>query len=193
MTASETVAKVSLEAARLTWRKKARLWWLAHAGELAEWAIIGLWAAWVGRAFLNSNIFDWPVGREFGSQVLSHHLWVQMQRCGLCALWNGQVNGGYPALADVFGSSLHPVVMVTTLMLGVVNGVKATFIISLGLAGLAQWWIARTLGTGRVARLWSAFLVIVGGHLATRLDVAAFDLVTSTATCSLALAAAFHL
>ncbi len=117
---------------------------------LAELALIGVWAILVGRAYLDFNPYTWPTGREFGSQVQSHHFWPQLQRCGLCALRNGGVNGGAPALGDVFGSTLHPVVMIPILLWGVVIGTKTAVVGALVMAGLAQWWIAKRLGVGQL-------------------------------------------
>jgi hypothetical protein len=158
-----------------------------------EIALIGAWAAWLGRAYLDGNPYSWPVGGEWGTQLQTHQLWIQLERCGLCALWNGGINGGAPALADLFGSMLHPVVMITTLLWGVVAGAKVAVVVALAMGGIAQWWIGRVLQVGLVPRLWSALLATAGGHLAGRLENGNFGLVLSTAACSLALAAALDL
>ena len=160
---------------------------------LAEVALILVWAAWVGRPFLNFDPFAWPSGREAGFQFQSHYFWNQLRTCGLCALWNGTINGGFPALAEVFGSPLHPLVMITTLLWGTIVGGKVTVVAALALAGLAQWWIARRLGLGTVARLWTSLVAVAGGHLAGRLEVPAIGMVLSTAMGSLTLAAALDL
>jgi hypothetical protein len=168
-------------------------WPRLQRGMLAEVSLIALWAMWVGRAYLDFDPYTWPMGLEMGAQLQTHHFWTQWQSCGLCALWNGSLNGGYPALADIFGSTLHPLVMVTTLIWGVMGGAKVALVVALWMAGLAQWWIAKSLGLGRVARIWSALLAVVGGHLSGRMENSNFGLVLSTAACSLALAAALDL
>ncbi|MBP7692463.1 MAG: hypothetical protein KA764_11120, partial [Anaerolineales bacterium] len=66
-------------------------------------------------------------------------------------------------------------------------------IAALAMAGLAQWWMARTFGLGRVARLWSADLAVAGGHLFGRMHTGQFGMVLSLAACSLTLAAALQL
>jgi hypothetical protein len=119
--------------------------------------------------------------------------WAQLRECGLCALWNGGVNGGYPALADLFSSKFHPLVALPTLIWGSIAGVKVTIVLSVWMAGAAQWWLARTLRLGRIARLWGAFRVVVGGHLWGRLELGSPGLVLSTAASCLALAAAIEL
>jgi hypothetical protein len=174
-------------------RARLRAWLLGHLRGGAELALISLWALWIGRNFLTLDKAIWPIGREFGSQILSNHFWVQVLRCGVCALWNGSINGGQPALADIFGSTLHPLVAIGTLAAGVVGGAKLSIVGSLVIAGVAQWWIASSLRLGSVARVWSALLVVVGGHLLTRLDVGAVGLLVSTATASLTFAAALAL
>jgi hypothetical protein len=172
----------------ITWPNLSRL-----AIVIPEVGAVGLWALWVGRAYLDFSPTTWPIGREFGYQIQSHHLWTSLSRCGLCALWNGSINGGYPALGDGFGSMLHPLVMATTLLWGVAVGAKLSLVGALWMAGAAQWWLAWTLGLGRVARLWSALLAVAAGHLSGRIDLGAFGLVLSVAAVSLALAAAYYL
>ena len=162
-------------------------------GMASELLLIGLWALWAGRNYLDFNTFAWPNGREFGAQVQTHYFWTQLSRCGICALWNGSINGGYPALSDVFGSTLHPLIAVTTLLWGVVNGAKVAVVLSLAIAGFAQWWIANTLRLGKVARVWTALIAIVSGHLTGRLETPVLGIVYSTAMASLTLAAALNL
>ena len=172
--------------------RQARRWpnsWQA----LVEICLICAWAAWIGRSLLDFNPYTWPVGGEWGTQLQTHQLWMQARQCGLCALWNGGINGGAPALADLFGSMLHPLVALTTLAWGVVVGAKVALVVALALGGIAQWWIAHVLRLGAAARIWSALLAVAGGHLAGRMENGNFGLVLSTACCSLALAAALDL
>jgi len=170
-------------------RSRATVRW----GLLAEVVLILVWAAWVGRPFLDFDRFTWPSGIEFGFQLQSHHFWNQLRSCGLCALWNGTINGGHPALAESYGSPLHPLVIITTLLWGTIVGGKVTVVVALALAGLAQWWIARRLGLGTVARLWTSLVAVAGGHLAGRLELPAIGMVLSTAMGSLTVAAALDL
>ncbi len=152
---------------------------------LAELGLISAWAAWVGRSYLNLNPTAWPWGNEFPMGIQSHYAWALLKRCGSCALWNGLVNGGAPAFVDLHGAVLHPLVIASTLLWGPINGAKITLVGSLAMAGLAQWWLARVLRLGRAARLWSAGLAVVGGHLAGRMDAGLVALVLSTAATSL--------
>jgi len=126
-----------------------------------------------------------PGGREFSSAIQTHHLWTRFLDCGWCAVWNGTVRGGYPSFADIHGSMLHPLVIFSTLILGVVNGAKISLILSFWFAGIAQWWIAKELKLGRLPRMWSSGIAVVGGHLAGRMELGAFGVVLSTAMASL--------
>jgi hypothetical protein len=153
---------------------------------LLEILLIVAWAIWVGRGMLNFDENNVPLGGEYGMGVSTHHFWTFVEKCGWCALWDGSQIGGYPALSNTYAAILHPVTMITTLIWGVVNGSKIIVVVSLAFAGIAQWWLAHELKIGLLARLWGSMLVIVGGHLAGKLEVGLVDLVLSTATCSFA-------
>ena len=150
-----------------------------------EILLIGLWAFWVSREYLNFDPGVIPSGREFNSAIQTHHLWTRFAECGWCALWNGTERGGHPALVDMHGSMLHPLVVISTSLWGVLNGAKLTLVLSFWTAGIAQWWIAQELKVGRLARLWSSGMAVVGGHLAGRMELGVFGVVLSTAMTSL--------
>ena len=63
--------------------------------------LIALWAAWVGREYLNFDPTIWPAGRELGLVIRTHYIWTLLPRCGDCILWNGFFNGGGPAFAEL--------------------------------------------------------------------------------------------
>src|SRR5215210_3886748 len=105
-----------LDVARLTERQRALLW------TALELSLISLWAMWVAAPYLDVSPTTWPAGTGMGIKLLGHHFWTTFQQCGQCALWNGTQNGGHPALADLFGSQFHPLVIVTTLLWGVMGG-----------------------------------------------------------------------
>jgi hypothetical protein len=160
---------------------------------LMEILIIFIWVLIVGKNYLNFDPSFWPYGREFGLAVRTHYIWTDLFKCGTCIFWNGSVRGGAPAFAEIQGSVLHPIVVLTTLLAGVVNGSKLVVLFSLFIAGLAQWWLAKRLGVGSLARLWTAGMAVVGGHLAGRMELGLVGVVLSTASCSLAIAAAVDL
>lgn len=164
-----------------------------HWFTLGEIGLILLWALFVGRAYLDMNPTVWPSGREFGLSIQPHYIWTQFKSCGLCALWNGYNGGGYPSFVELHAAVLHPLVIITTLIWGAINGVKVVLIGSLAMAGFGQWWLARVLGLGPVARLWSAAMAVVGGHLAGKMEIGVVGAVLSTAACSLVLAPSLKL
>ncbi|MGD2156904.1 MAG: hypothetical protein PVG14_13710 [Anaerolineales bacterium] len=157
-----------------------------------ELLLIGFWALWVGREYLNFDSSIVPSGREFGSTIQTHHLWTRFKECGWCATWNGSERGGYPAFADVQGSMLHPLTIITTLIWGVINGVKISLVVSFWVAGVAQWWLARELKLSWLPRLWSAGIAVVGGHLAGRMELGVVGVVLSTAMSSLIFAGVLY-
>ncbi len=164
----------------------------ARLNVVLEIGLVLLWTLWVGRAYLNMDPRQWPLGREFGMAIQPHYIWTQLLQCGTCVLWNGGWNGGSPTFVELHAAVAHPLVVVSTVLLGGVNGAKVALLGSLVMAGVAQWWLARAMGVGQVARLWGACLVVSAGHLAGRMEHGTVGLVISTAACSLVLAPALQ-
>ncbi len=154
-----------------------------------EILLIAAWAVWIGRDYLDLNPQVIPAGREFISGIQTHHLWTQVGECGWCAFWNASTRGGNPAFVDIHGSMLHPIVMLTTLIWGVVNGAKVALVLAFFFGGVAQWWLAREMEVGRLPRMWSALIAVAGGHLAGKMELGAFGVVMSMAMCSLVFSA----
>ena len=152
-----------------------------------EFLAILLWTVAFARPYLDMDPSVMPTGREFGSAIQVHHLWMQMRECGWCALWYGNAGGGFPSFAEPTGSQLHPLVIAATLTWGVLNGAKVALAAAFLMAGLAQWWLAYELGVGRIARIWSAGMAVVAGNLSARMELGGFSLLMSTATCTLVL------
>ncbi len=160
-----------------------RINWLT-VGELA---VLLIWTLLFTRVYLNFDPQVVPRGREYEMSVQSHYMWEMFRECGTCAFWNGFSRGGAPATVDLYGAMLYPPVVITNLIWGVVNGTKIALIGAFFMAGFAQWWLARVLGLGVIARVWSSMLVVVGGHLAGRMDMGLIGLITSAAACALVL------
>ncbi len=156
---------------------------------LFDLLLILLWGLWIGKEYLDFNPLLVPAGNEYGSVVASHHFWNAVKDCGWCALWDGTIQGGIPAFADIYTGVFHPVTMLTTWLWGVVNGSKAILIGSIWTAGLAQYWLSKELKLTRPAKIWSTLLVMAGGHLAGRMEGGLVNLVLSTAMCSLVFSA----
>ncbi len=153
-----------------------------------EITLIIVWAIWLGRDYVDFSVNVWPNGREFGMAIQPHYIWTQLQECGTCMLWNGYYNGGAPAFAELHAAILHPLVIVFTLIWGGINGAKMVLIGSLAMAGIAQYWLARVMKLGWVARLWSGGMAVAGGHLASRMEIGVIGIIISTAACSLIIA-----
>ena len=157
-------------------------------GYFLEIIIILIWAVFVGRAYLNMDPIIWPSGREFPTAMNPVYIWNNLFKCGACVFWNGTTHGGAPAFADMLGSMLYPIVVFFTLLVGPLSGAKLTIIASLGMAGIAQWWLAKVMGFGRIPRLWSGLLAVVGGQLAVQMEEGIPGIMLSAAACSLVLA-----
>jgi hypothetical protein len=164
-----------------------------HGQTIAELLLVLAWALFVGREFLDMNPNMIPWGAEFPMETQSHYVWTLLSRCGTCVFWNGFADGGSPSFVDLNGSILHPLTVLTTLIWGVVNGSKVTMVACLFLAGLAQWWLAKTLRLGVAARMWCSFMAVVGGHLAGRLQNGMLVLVVSLVFASLLIPAILNL
>jgi len=188
----------------LTWLRYRRLprliwqpgvWQRVRAGLLlaGELGAVVLWAGWFGQVYFNLDPHFVPWGNEFGISIQSHYVWTLLGRCGACVFWNGLTNGGAPAFVDLHGAPLHPLVVLATLIWGPVGGAKLTVAACLALAGLAQWWLARTLRLGLLARLWSAGMAVVAGNVAGRMERGLVPLALSTAMAALVIAACLHL
>ena len=143
------------------------------------WILV--WTLWLSRAYLDLDSRVWPVGREFGMAIHPNFIWTQLTTCGDCVLWNGYFNGGAPTFGELHGAVAHPLTVVGTVLFGGVNGAKIVLLGSLLMAGFAQWWLARVIGLGWLARVWSASVVVAAGHLAGRMEHGVVGLVVSTA------------
>lgn len=182
----------AFSAARLL-RQAAASGGLGWRGMLLELGLVILYGVWFTRRYLPMDSQRIPLGREFLSAIQTHHLWTRYATCGWCALWNGSAGGGVPAFVDPHGSMLHPIVALTTLIWGVNHGTKVALVISFALAGVAVWWLAKELGLGRVPRVWSGLMAVVGGHLAFKMDLGAFGVILAIVMCSFFFPAALRL
>lgn len=159
---------------------------------VAELGAIILWALWLGRNFLHNNAMEWLPG-DWRLHVLSYFAWDNFSQCGACVLWDGFFNGGKPLFADPLPALAHPLAVILVLLAGAINGTKLLGVFALILAGLSQWYWAKVLRLGVVARLWSAFLAVVGGHMVGRFEGGLIEVVFAMASVSLVIAAALDL
>ena len=169
-----------------------KTWLLEKNGEkkrpwlpVVELLLILYWTLFLGRNILHFSENFWLYGREFGMSIHPHYIWFNLLECGSCVFWNGLYNGGQPAFSELHAGILHPVVIVPTLLFGGINGAKIILLSSLAMAGFAQWWLARVMGLGFIARMWAAAMAITAGHLVGRLEMGVISVILSTAACSL--------
>jgi hypothetical protein len=127
----------------------------------------------------------YPNGYEFHAVTVTHYIWNLLPLCGTCVFWNGLLNGGMPAFAEVLGAVLHPLVIFTTLIWGVINGSKIILLASLLMSGISMWWFAKELEVGRLSRIWISLLGVVGGHLIGRMESGNILFTFSIASASL--------
>ena len=165
----------------------------ALVGPYLEISAIVVFAAWLGRDVINTPDTRWPYGADFGLNVQGYFAWPAVWKCGLCVFWNGTLNGGSPLFAELLAAIAHPLVVLFILTWGVIGGLKATLVAGLAIAGLGQWWLSKSLRLGTVARLWSAAMAMVGGHLAARMENGLVEEVFSIASCGLLIPAALDL
>lgn len=184
-------------------RTRPRVTRILHSGQhilqrvrwllIFEIAAVITWAVWVSRLYLNPDPFVWPLGGDYPLTIEPLFNWKLLQECGSCMLWNGMFNGGMPMFAEAHAPILHPLVILSTLALGAINGSKLSLVISFVIAGLGQWSLARELGVGRLGRLWAAVMIVVGGELAGKMEMGLMAVVLSTAFATLAAAAVVRL
>jgi hypothetical protein len=175
----------------VTLRQRPGFW--KAVGMTVELSIVVVWALWVGRQYLDFNPRSVAIGGDSPLNIQSYFALSTLKQCGACVLWNGSYNGGSPTLAELLAPVAHPVTLVVTWVWGILNGVKLIVVIALALAGLAQWWLAKVMGLGWPARLWSAALAVVGGHLAGRMEMGLVEIVFSVASCTLVIPPALDL
>lgn len=193
-TYSPVLSWIKYQRLRLAGRFAVRQWWLAlPRASLLELTLVTLWAVWVGRVYLNFDPMRWLPGGDWALNLEGYFPWTWLAECGTCVLWNGSLNGGAPAFVELVAAVLHPVWIVAITLFGVVNASKVAVIAGLAMAGWAQWWLAKSLRLGLVARLWSAGLIVVGGHLAGRLDNGLVEELFPLGAASLAMAAGLDL
>jgi hypothetical protein len=157
---------------------------------ILEVVIIVIWALWITLPYADFNTNMWPAGGDFPRNVQLFSTWQSLPICGDCVLWNGSINGGAPAFADIFTPVLNPLLIVTTILFDVLTASKLILIISFMIAGLAQLWLGRVLGLGRIARLWIAAIAVAGGQLSGRMEMGHIAMVIPIAAASLMLPAA---
>lgn len=153
---------------------------------VCEFLLVGLaWYLLVGYLWQDGTI---PAGVEFPRNMHSLYVWEFVQQCGSCAWW-APVGGGYPVFADVFGSFLHPIAVLSTWWQGAVTASATTVSLSFLMIGLAAWWFGVHFGIHGIVRVWLAVAAMYGGHMTARLELGTVGLPLSLAAAWLCVVA----
>jgi hypothetical protein len=148
-------------------------WTLVELGGL-----ITLWYAVFGSRWSG---FVVPMGGEYARSMHSFYTWDYLRECGECAWWSNII-GGYPNFAELFGSFVHPIAFISSMLWGAVAGSAMTVAMAFLLIMLAGWWLAFDLKLHPIARLWYAMAVMLGGHMMSRLEIGSVGMPLSIAS-----------
>lgn len=121
-----------------------------------------------------------PMGNEYARSMHSFYTWDYLMTCGECAWWSNII-GGYPNFAEMFGSFVHPISFINSMIWGAVTGSSMTVAMSYLLIMFAGWWFAYELKVHVIARIWYAIAVMLGGHMMCRLEIGSIGLPLSIA------------
>lgn len=164
---------------------------LRIARYLLEITVIAVFVVWVTWPYLGGTPSTaLPAGGDFVVSIQGRFFWNHVRECGSCALWNGDIAGGSPALIDTSTDMLHPLVAGATLMLGVLEASRLLIALTLFISGIGSWWLAYLLGISSFARVFAGCVGAAGGHMTGRLSFGLVVLITSIATASLLIPAA---
>ncbi len=129
--------------------------------------ILAVWA--FCSAFLDLGEQTRLPGNEAGLvQSLDYVFLNSLQDAGKFPLWNAALRTGVPFIADPLLHVYNPLVSLPVLLLGVQNGFKLALFLSFLAAALGMWFLGRTLGMDRPARLWMALMFAFAGQPAAR-------------------------
>lgn len=163
----------SSSTASLRERMVQRNWLMVELGGL-----ITLWYAIFGSRWAG---FVVPMGGEYARSMHSFYTWDYLRECGECAWWSNII-GGYPNFAELFGSFVHPIAFVNSILWGAVAGSSMTVAMAFLLIMLAGWWLGYELQVHPIARIWYGVAVMLGGHMMSRLEVGSIGMPLSIAS-----------
>ena len=144
----------------------------AGAGEKTFWD--GYWLEWL-LIFLAVTLFcagildlrastRLPGNESEVFQMLDWTLVNGIRQYHAFPLWNIYIQSGLPYIADPMLHVYNPVVTVPVLLFGVRAGFKLGVYLSFLIAAFGMWRLAKALGLGRAARLWTALMFAFAGQ-----------------------------
>lgn len=152
-------------------------------GFLFEWLLIYLVAVlYCGNFLINFDVQELQQSGEHNeSAVLPFLTEIGLSRYGQIPLWNPYMLTGFPHTGDFLSHFWNPVSTIPIMIWGAINGMKMSVFLTLIIAGLGQWFFAKTLGLRRIFRLWAAILFMVSGGLALLWRVGWYELLLGAA------------
>ncbi len=111
-----------------------------------------------------------------------------LREYGRIPLWNPYLFTGEPLVTNPFSYLLNPFASLPVLALGALQGTKIVVALTVLIAGLNQWFFARVLGMGTVARVTTTVLYMCCGQIAGKFYGGHFQLGVSLAWPPLVLA-----
>jgi hypothetical protein len=144
-----------------------------------EWVfLVVVWYLLIGRIWNGVQI---PTGGEYARSMSGFFFWDSLKTCVNCSFWMPH-GGGRPVLADPFGSFLHPMSMLLSLLFGAVAGASYTLSFAFLLLGASALWLGQILGLHQLVRGWFALAVMIGGHVVCRLELGSIGMPLSLAS-----------
>lgn len=144
---------------------------------LVEITIIVVMGLAVNQQFMNMNPDLRLIGNE--SEYLmasSYTMHDVLHEQGYIPLWQPWMEYGEPLVNNPFGFLFNPVSSIPSLLIGTVNGIKISIILSVIVAGLGGWVLGRVLGLRALARVMLGLLMIGKGQMHAMLVPGFFQL-----------------
>jgi len=148
-----------------------------------EWLLIIVLAyLYCGQLLLNFDVTKLQqTGEHNESATLPLLAEIGLSRYGEIPLWNPYMLTGFPHVGDFVNHFWNPVSTIPIMLLGGINGMKASIFLTFIIAGLGQWLFAYVMGLRRTFRLWSAVLFMISGGLALLWRVGWYELLVGAA------------
>ena len=90
----------------------------------------------------------------------AHYAAMALRKYGYLPLWQPLLESGEPLLESPFSFVLNPFSTMPSLLLGGVNGIKISVMLTAVLAGLGGWVLGRVLGLGALGRVLLGLLLV---------------------------------
>jgi hypothetical protein len=149
---------------------------------LIEIIIISIFGVFSSRDYHNFDPEFTLAGRE-AQWLTSSGLWAaqSIREYGYVPFWQPYILRGEPTIDSPFSFAISPINALPSLLIGYPNGVKVSVVLSVILAGLGGWYLARILRLGAPARVLLGLLMMVKGPMIMVIGAGYFQLGTTQA------------